>query len=204
MTEQITPAQVSAALRQQAEQQLKSGTAALSCAFNASADALAVLYRLSSTANTASDGLKLLHELQTYQVELDIQLEQLQNTEREQSQELACYRQFFTLTAQPCLVVDAEGIISHHNPAAASRLSSTAQSLCGRAVLSLFALKCRPMLNAALARAQHKAQSMVLMLTLADNTAASNTTPVTEPIPATMQLSIHPGPDHNSLLIMLT
>ena len=60
-------------LRRQAEQQLREGSANFDVAYTASADALTELYRLSSNAKTASSGLKLLHELQTYQVELELQ-----------------------------------------------------------------------------------------------------------------------------------
>lgn len=65
-------------LRQLAEQQLREGSANFDLAYTASADALGALYQLSSNAQTASSGLKLLHELQTYQVELELQQAQLQ------------------------------------------------------------------------------------------------------------------------------
>lgn len=206
MTDQITPPPISDALRQQAELQLRSGTAQLSSAFTASSDALGVLYRLSSTANTASDGLKLLHELQTYQVELDLQLEQLQHDELEHSQELACYRQFFAICPVACLMLSLNGTIIAGNDAAGRLFSQlrtqlhehSPESLCGRPILSLFCQSCRPMLNATLAKVQRNQLSATQIATLASSK------PELHSKARSVQLSINLSPDRNTILIMLT
>ena len=64
-------------LRQAAEDSLKQGTTPPTKGWSISADALALLYRLASNPDSAGDALKLLHELQAHQVELDLQHEQL-------------------------------------------------------------------------------------------------------------------------------
>lgn len=206
MTDKITPPPISTALRQQAEQQLRTGTAQLSNTSTASSDALSVLYRLSSTANTASDGLKLLHELQTYQVELDLQLEQLQHDELEHSQELSCYRQFFAICPLACLMLSLNGTIIAGNDAAVRVFSQlktplpehAPEPLCGRPILSLFCPSCRPMLNAALAKVQRNQQSTTLIATPVSSKAELHSTV------RNVQLSITLSPDHNTILIMLT
>ncbi|WP_240222098.1 PAS domain-containing protein [Rheinheimera hassiensis] len=202
MSDPIIPPQLTTVLRQQAEQQLRTGTAQLSNAFTASSDALGVLYRLSSVASTAADGLKLLHELQIHQVELDLQLEQLKHNELEYSHELACYRQFFDLAPTGCLILSLDGIITHCN-AAAIRLFDDAkdyqpgqqpQQLCGRPLLSMFSATCQPMLSAALARVQRNQQSATLIVS----------TDVTVVETRTLHLSAQLSQDHNAILIMLT
>ncbi|MDR6984176.1 PAS domain-containing protein [Rheinheimera pacifica] len=198
MSDPRVPPQVTEALRQQAEQQLRTGTAQLSNAFTASADALGVLYRLSSVANTAADGLKLLHELQIHQIELDLQLEQLQQNEHECNHELACYRQFFQLAPQGCLLLSLDGLITGCNATAirlfANEAEDRAQQLCGRALLSLFSTTCRPMLNATLARVQRNQQSATLIATIATHTAETRS----------VRLAINLSPDLKAILIMLT
>ncbi|MBZ9611814.1 hypothetical protein [Rheinheimera maricola] len=206
MTDKLTPPPISNELRQRAEQQLRTGTAQLNNASTASSDALGALYRLSSTANTASDGLKLLHELQTYQVELDVQLEQLQHDEREHSQELSCYRQFFAICPLACLMLSLNGTIIAANDAAGRLFSHAAtnvaehasESLCGRPVFSLFCPSCQPMLSAALAKVQRNQQSATLIATPVSRAAEPRSTA------DSMQLSITLSPDHNTILIMLT
>lgn len=198
MSDPLVPPQVTEPLRQQAEQLLRTGTAELSSAFTASSEALGVLYRLSSVANTAGDGLKLLHELQIHQVELDLQLEQLQQNEREYNHELACYRQFFDLAPVGCFILSLDGLITSCNAAAirlfAHRVQHQPEQLYGRSLSSLFSATCQPMLNATLARVQRNQQSATLMLS-------------TEPAPleaGTLRLSAQLSPDHKALLIMLT
>jgi hypothetical protein len=203
MSDPIIPPHIAAPLRQQAEQQLRSGTAQLSSAFTASSDALGVLYRLSSVANTAGDGLKLLHELQIHQVELDLQLEQLQQNERECNHELACYRQFFDMAAVGCFILSLDGMISAGNAAATDLFAhlfnktehqpkQLAEQLCGRSLLSLFSATCRPMLSATLARVQRNQQSATLMV----STDAAEA--------RTLRLIAQLSPDHKAILIMLT
>ena len=124
-------------LRQQANEKLKNGTAQCSDVVAASADALAVLYKLSHSPDTAVDGLKLLHELQTYQVELDMQLEQLKANELESDHELSCYRMFFEMAATGCMLLRTDGVIMDCNLSAARLFDTVKEQLLGQPVDSL-------------------------------------------------------------------
>lgn len=202
------PSQFTAPLRQLAEQQLSSGSAQLSTAFNASADALAVLYRLSSAGTTASDGLKLLHELQVHQVELDLQLEQLQHNEHEVNHELACYQQFFAINPAACLVLSTDGIITKSNDAACRLFSHVTeaepdpfyQPLNGRSLLSLLSPSCRPLFSAALARVHRSKQRATLLVSTVPDKQKENGI-ATE---SSLRLTISLSPDNKAILIMLT
>lgn len=219
MTKLLDPSHLSARLRQQAEQQLSNGSVQLNNSFVASPEALGVLYRLSGDANTASDGLKLLHELQVHQVELDMQLEQLQNNEHESNHDFACYQQFFTMNPVSCLILNTDGIITSGN-AAASRMFSpltnlekeqtelmslnlaqpVAPPLCGRSLLSLLSSASQPLFSAALARVLRSKQRATLLVRTAHGTAgqwraAENTH---------FRMTISMSPDQQAILIMLT
>ncbi|SEA23795.1 PAS domain-containing protein [Alkalimonas amylolytica] len=193
MPHSMDPPQVMAPLRQQAEQKLRAGTMQLSKDFTASADALSVLYRLSSQANTASDSLKLLHELQIHQVELDLQLEQLQHNERESNHQLACYQHFFSQAPVGCFIASLDGIITECNAVATSLFAHQTTPIPGRSLELLFAASCRPMLSATLARVRRNQQPATLLVTTADGTSQ----------PEKLRLTIHVSPDHNAMLLML-
>jgi hypothetical protein len=65
-------------LRQHAESRLQEGEAPKTLGWSSSAQALSLLHRLASDPASAADALKLLHELQVHQVELDLQHEQME------------------------------------------------------------------------------------------------------------------------------
>ncbi|MDI9245134.1 PAS domain-containing protein [Marinobacter sp. CHS3-4] len=88
-------------------------------------EALAVLYRQARTPEFAADALKLLHELQTHQVELDLLLEQLQASETELTEELAHYQALYRLAPAACLVVSRDGRVIESNAAAVALLGCT-------------------------------------------------------------------------------
>lgn len=85
-------------------------------------DALAVLHRLAIAPDSFGDSLMLLHELQTYQVELDLQYEQLLENEREIQQELARYKALYEAAPAGYLIVDPHGAVVEGNQAAADLL----------------------------------------------------------------------------------
>lgn len=205
MSDHLVPPQVTAPLRQQAEQQLRTGTAQFNTTFTTSGEALGVLYRLSSAAHTASDGLKLLHELQTYQVELDLQLEQLQQNERETCHELLCYHQFFAMAPVGYIMLSLDGLITDANPAAErlfapiAQPQPPAQPLTGCSLLSLLSAACQPMYHAALARVHRTQQSTTLLITKAAHLVNASATDAT-----TLRLTINPSSDHKAILVMLT
>ncbi|WP_052748919.1 hypothetical protein [Arsukibacterium ikkense] len=218
MTTPPEPPQLTTPLRQQAELQLSIGAAPLSSAFVASTDALSVLYRLSSSADTASDGLKLLHELQVHQVELGLQLEQQQHNEREFNHELSCYQQFFAINPVACLILSTDGIITTANatatrffaPLTTEQTGSLSKALCGSSLLSLLSAACRPLFSAALARVQRNQHDATLLVTTAchvsdsDSDSGSGSGSDNNAGAANLRLSISLSPDHKAILIMLT
>ena len=66
-----------AQLRHTAEVRIRTGLAPATHGWTMGAASLGLLHRLASDAATASDALKLLHELQVHQVELDLQHEHM-------------------------------------------------------------------------------------------------------------------------------
>lgn len=82
MTHPIHTAQQLAELRQRATAKLSPSTEP-NRARGGAEDALTVLYQLASSPDTAADALALLHELQVYQVELDLQAEELRASQTE-------------------------------------------------------------------------------------------------------------------------
>lgn len=108
-------------LRLDAETRLSTGRAPPTNGWTLNPDTLSLLYRLASNPDTASDGLKLLHELQTHQVELDLQQAQMEANARESAEVLDHYRALFEAAPVGYLVVAEDGRIREANPTA-SRL----------------------------------------------------------------------------------
>lgn len=81
-------------------------------------EALTLLYRRASDPDFAADALKLLHELQTHQVELDLLLEQLQASETELTEDLAHYYALYKFAPAAYLVVSRDGRVTESNVAA--------------------------------------------------------------------------------------
>lgn len=109
-------------LRIEAETLLKSGTAATVGHYSLSLDALNLLHRLSSDPRTAGDALKLLHELQVHQVELDLQNEEIQNAEQLLAEDLSHYKELYEKAPAAYLLVDFQGSIMKANQAFADLL----------------------------------------------------------------------------------
>lgn len=121
-----------AQLRFDAEHRLRSGTAPPTKGWTLSADALTILYKLASTPDSAGEGLKLLHELQAYQVELDLQHEQLEANEREFAQELARYKSLYEFAPAGYFVTGFDGQIIEGNLAGARLLGVGQEELGGQ------------------------------------------------------------------------
>lgn len=121
-----------ASLRQQAHAQLAAGSAPASRGWGVSVDALTLLHRLASAPASAADALKLLHELQVHQVELDLQQAQLETNERELGDELARYRTLYAWAPVAFYVLDAGGRIQECNRAGADRLGVGGSEVGGR------------------------------------------------------------------------
>jgi PAS domain-containing protein len=133
-------------LRQSAEERLDKGMAPATRGWSLGSKALTLLHDLASTPKTASDALKLLHELQVYQVELDLQHEQAEQECRQLAQDLTGYTALFDLAPFAYLSLDHEGRVITANRMAADWLSpgsGDAQTWAGRLVEDLLAPECR-------------------------------------------------------------
>ncbi|PXX98440.1 PAS domain S-box protein [Halomonas sp. LBP4] len=104
-------------LRDKAEAQLQTGTTASH--WSVGVDALRLLHRLSSNPDNAEDALKLLHELQVHQVELDLQNEEIAANERALVEDLSLYRKLYDSAPLGYFLVDFEGKVIQGNLAAA-------------------------------------------------------------------------------------
>lgn len=154
-----------ARLRLEAENRLRLGTAPRARASTVSVDALGVLYRLASVPATADEGLKLLHELQTYQVEVDMQREQLVANERESAHDASCYRTLFDMAPGGFFILTIDGCITDCNAAAVRLFGGDKDELCGRQIGSLLTLESQSMLAAMLARVRSGREGTALIVT---------------------------------------
>ncbi|MFV8571462.1 PAS domain-containing protein [Marinobacter sp. SBS5] len=118
-------------LRRCARDLIQHGVAPRHHGSNLSVDALQLLYERASNPESASDALKLLHELQTYQVELDLLYEQLQANEYEINEELAHYRSLYEQAPAAYLILANDGEIIEGNVAAATLFGEPSMALTG-------------------------------------------------------------------------
>jgi PAS domain S-box-containing protein len=115
--------------------------------------ALAVLHGLASSPATAADALKVLHELQVHQVELDLQEEELRRSVAEL--EAALYRQVQLYECAPagCFTVDRSTALSELNRTGARLLGFERDALLGRTLDSFLEPDSSRALHAAMTRA---------------------------------------------------
>ena len=133
-----------ARLRLAADTSLRDGTAPPSNGWTISGDVLALLYRLASDPDTAGDALKLLHELQAHQVELDLQHAQLEANERAFAEDLAHYKALYDYAPVGYFVVGLEGLIIDGNLAGARLLGVDPPEFRNQSVDSFLAPDSRP------------------------------------------------------------
>lgn len=126
-------------LRHEAESRLKEGSAPPTGGWTVGPDSLTLLYRLASDPDTAADALRLLSELQTHQVELDLQNFQLRTDQEELDQALARYRSLYEFAPVGYLVVGLDGRIREGNRAGAELLGTAPDGLEGEPLASWFA-----------------------------------------------------------------
>lgn len=134
-------------LRAKAQTLLLQGQAPTSLGYALSPDALAVLFKLASSPDSASDGLKLLHELQTHQIELDLQYEQSKANERETSAELARYQAMYEHAPLGYFIFNREGRILESNRAGAHLLGAPYNELNGSLFEDHLAPASQPVFN---------------------------------------------------------
>ena len=131
-------------LRGDAEAHLRDGIAPATSGWILSAEVLGTLYRLATDPEKAADAIKLLHELQVHQVELDLQLQQLDVTERETTAELTHYQGLFKFAPIGYLVLDIEGRIAECNVSGAKLLGIELNEIGGEALERFLAPGSRP------------------------------------------------------------
>ena len=133
-------------LRKNAENKLKQGSTLPTQGWVTSLDALNLLYQLASSPGSAADALKLLHELQVYQVELDLQHEQLEASERELTEDLIHCARLYDFSPVACLSLSLQGEITKVNIAGAALFGEDRAELIGCRVDAFLAPESRPVL----------------------------------------------------------
>ncbi len=133
-------------LRQSAEQRIEEGTAPFTRGWPTGMQALTMLHGLASAPETASDALKLLHELQVHQVELDLQHEQAEQDRRQLTEDMASCTALFDLAPFAYLTLHPEGQVIAANRMAAdwlARETGEKEEWAGRRIEDLLAPECR-------------------------------------------------------------
>jgi PAS domain S-box-containing protein len=102
-------------------------------------DALTFLYQHASAPESAADALKLLHELRTHQVELDLLYEQLQENEQDITEELTHYKSLYENAPAAYLTVANDGQIIEANQAAGELFDESAMALAGKTLCDFLA-----------------------------------------------------------------
>ena len=139
-------------LRQSAEERLAKGTAPFALGWPAGTNALTLLHGLAAKPETAGDALKLLHELQVHQVELDLQHEQVQDAHHQLAEDLTACNALFDFAPFAYLSLGPEGVVLAANRLAAGWLApGSSEAGVGRHVEDLLAPECGAAVRAMLA-----------------------------------------------------
>ena len=139
-------------LRVEAEARLKEGSAPPSKGWPTGVTALTLLHELASNPASAHDALKLLHELQVHQVELDLQHEQMETTQRDLNEALADYQELYQFAPVAYLRVGPEGDILEANAAGANLFVVAPDELPGHRLDRFLAPESRPVFLALINR----------------------------------------------------
>jgi PAS domain-containing protein len=131
-------------LRSDAETRLKEGSAPPTIGWSVGVNALTLLHELASTPASAIDALKLLHELQVHQVELDLQHEQIESNQRELVDDLAGLQRLYENAPVAYLNLSLQRDILDCNLAGAKLFEISQAELRGRGIDNLLAPACRP------------------------------------------------------------
>jgi PAS domain S-box-containing protein len=143
-------------LRHQAEMRIREGSPPQAAhRWSTGVEVLTLLHSLASSPASAGDALKLLHELQVYQVELDLQYEQMELSQRELAVELHRYAELYNFAPVAYFIVDMGGKIIHANLAAGQLFSVNHDDLSGRSINSLLAPESRPVICGLWKRLRH-------------------------------------------------
>lgn len=113
------------------------GQHAPAAASDSASSALRVLHDLASSPASAADALALLHELQVYQVELELQDENLRNSVAELEAALARQTQVYDAAPVALVTIDESAVIQQLNLQAAAMFGTARDSLPGQSLASL-------------------------------------------------------------------
>src|SRR5450755_3268026 len=149
MRNDLIKAQSQADLRLRALQRLTGNNGSHDARLNGSA-ALQVLHDLASSPSTGAAALALLHELQVYQVELDLQDEELRRSRAELEMSLSRQAQLYDFAPVGCFTVDRSTALRELNLTAASMLGAERDRLLGRSLDSFLAAQSARALHAML------------------------------------------------------
>lgn len=121
-------------LRVKAEERLKGGNPPPARGAPTEAHSLALLHSLASSPASAGDALKLLHELQVHQVELDLQHEQAEEDRQKLDEAMQSYAKLFESAPFGYLTLDAQGRVVEANHIAATWLGLEREQSAGRPI----------------------------------------------------------------------
>lgn len=139
------------------------------------AGALAVLHELASSPDTAAASLKLLHELQVHQVELDIQEEELRRAVADLETALFRQVQLHDFAPAAFFSVDRATVLSELNRTGAQMLGFERDVLIGRTLDSFLEPDSSRALHAALTRVADRATADGCALQFAAHDGVSKT-----------------------------
>jgi PAS domain-containing protein len=124
------------ALRDRAFERL-TGRHAPAAASARASSALRVLHDLATAPESAANALALLHELQVYQVELELQDENLRSSVAELETALARQHEVYDAAPVALVTIDVTGVIRHSNLQAAALFGTPRESLPGQSLARL-------------------------------------------------------------------
>lgn len=160
-------------LRLEAEVLLENGMAKPGFNWPVSMDTLNFLLGQAASAEGAEVSLKVLHELQVFQVELDLMHNQMASNEKLLADDLQLYTSVFDQLPQPCLILSTVGLVYSCNQAAALLLGrewAGRDDLAGLSLLNLLTTESQLVIHAALLSMQAGSKSDPLLLQLQGHT----------------------------------
>ncbi len=179
-------------LRDKAEAKLQTGTTPTGGQWSMGIDALRLLHRLSSSPGKAEDALKLLHELQVHQVEIDLQHEEIVANEHVLAEDLALYQALYECAPFAYCVVDLAGSVISGNHAAGKLFGVDREHLAGQQIETFLSPQSRLQLLDLLT---HVAQRSVRDSCIVEMGGEA-------PSSTHLQLYATPGPVHEQCLLV--
>jgi PAS domain S-box-containing protein len=165
MSSDVVGARKQADLRLSALKRLTGQTGSHETRLDSSA-AFRALYELATSPSTAPSALALLHELQVYQVELDLQDEELRRSRAELEVALMRQVQLYDFAPVGFFTVDRSTVLRELNLTAAGMLGSERDQLLGRTLDSFLAPQSAHALHTMLTRLRDDAPTEVGALQL--------------------------------------